>query len=242
MDLIHVTSNTLSCDFSGSSHCATNTLPCEDKSLLTTELLGHMSPGINECGNQSEIHEIITNEVSSSELTAIVDSSECLNDFSPGCSAEGLKYLAGYIAHKCKKYDRSLAIPSGQILAINSKEKTWIEVLSRGGLLISTDEWFKQIKKFEETFIEMHDEKPKNTIGKTFDSSKKKKKTPDNSTIPESPSAIPSSSSTPIQPSDPPACETPKKASDESHQSRPRRTIIPPSYLKDYVIQEEGML
>ncbi|CAL1283746.1 unnamed protein product [Larinioides sclopetarius] len=46
---------------------ATNTLPCEDKSLLTTELLLHMSLDINECGNQSEIHEIITNEVSSSE-------------------------------------------------------------------------------------------------------------------------------------------------------------------------------
>ncbi|CAL1289907.1 unnamed protein product [Larinioides sclopetarius] len=100
---------------------ATNTLPCEDKSLLTTELLLHMSPDINKCGNQSEIHEIITNEVSSSELTAIVDSSECLNDFSPDCSAEGLKYLAGYIAHKCRKYDRSLAIPSGQSLAISSK-------------------------------------------------------------------------------------------------------------------------
>ncbi|CAL1289415.1 unnamed protein product [Larinioides sclopetarius] len=34
---------------------ATNTLPCEDKSLLTTELLEHMSPDLNECGNQSEI-------------------------------------------------------------------------------------------------------------------------------------------------------------------------------------------
>ncbi|CAL1279806.1 unnamed protein product [Larinioides sclopetarius] len=102
---------------------ATNTLPCEETSLLTTELLLHMSPDINECGNQSEIHEIITNEVSSSELTAIVDSSECLNDFSPDCSAEGLNYLAGYIVHKCRKYDRSLAIPSGQSLAISSKEK-----------------------------------------------------------------------------------------------------------------------
>ncbi|CAL1281265.1 unnamed protein product [Larinioides sclopetarius] len=135
---------------------ATNTLPCEDKSLLTTELLVHMSPDLNECGNQSEIQEITTNEVSSSELTAIVDSSECLNDFSPDCSTEGLKYLAGYIAHKCRKYDRSLAIPSGRSLAISSKEKTWIEVLSRGGRLIPTDEWFEQIKKFEETFIEMH--------------------------------------------------------------------------------------
>ncbi|CAL1271011.1 unnamed protein product [Larinioides sclopetarius] len=43
--------------------------------------------------------------------------------------------------------------------------------------------------------------------------------TPDNSTIHASPSAIPSRSSTPIQPSDPLACETPKKASGESHQS-----------------------
>ncbi|CAL1261083.1 unnamed protein product [Larinioides sclopetarius] len=135
---------------------ATNTLPCEDKSVLTTELLVHMSPDLNECGNQSEIQEIITNEVSSSELTAIVDSSECLNVFSPDCCAEGLKYLAGYIAHKCRKYDRSLAIPSGQSLAISSKEKTWIEVLSRGGLLIPTDEWFEQIKKNEETYREMH--------------------------------------------------------------------------------------
>ncbi|CAL1278868.1 unnamed protein product [Larinioides sclopetarius] len=110
-----------------------------------------------EISQKSE--EIITNEVSSSELTVIVDSSECLNDFSPDCSAEGLKYLAGYIAHKYRKYDRSLAIPSGQSLAVSSKEKTWIEVLSRGGLLIPTDEWFEQIKKFEETFIEMHDKK-----------------------------------------------------------------------------------
>ncbi|CAL1267708.1 unnamed protein product [Larinioides sclopetarius] len=98
---------------------ATNTLPCEDKSLLTTELLVHMSADINEWGNQSEIHEIITNEVSSSELTAIVDSSECLNDFSPDCSVEGLKYLAGYVAHKCRNYDLSLAIPFGQSLTIS---------------------------------------------------------------------------------------------------------------------------
>ncbi|CAL1297439.1 unnamed protein product [Larinioides sclopetarius] len=116
-----------------------------------------MSSDLNECGNQS--NEIITNEVSSSELTAIVDSSECLNDFSPDCSAEGLKYLAGYIAHKCRKCDCSLAIPSGQSLAISSKEKTCIEVLSRRGLLIPTDEWFEQIKKFEETLIEMHAQK-----------------------------------------------------------------------------------
>ncbi|GBN47989.1 hypothetical protein AVEN_208459-1 [Araneus ventricosus] len=61
--------------------------------------------------------------------------------------------------------------------------------------------------------------------------------TQENSTIPVSSSAILSSSNTPIQPSDPPAeIETPQKASDESHQSRSRRTIIRPSYLKDCVM------
>ncbi|GBN23772.1 hypothetical protein AVEN_104384-1 [Araneus ventricosus] len=41
----------------------------------------------------------------------------------------------------------------------------------------------------------------------------------------------------PAQRSDPPAeIETPKKAPDESHQSRPRRTINRPSHLKDYVM------
>ncbi|GBN43132.1 hypothetical protein AVEN_48547-1 [Araneus ventricosus] len=61
--------------------------------------------------------------------------------------------------------------------------------------------------------------------------------TQDNSTIPAASSAIPSSSNTPIQPSDPPAeIETTKKAPDESHQFRPRRTINRPSYLKDYVM------
>ncbi|GBL59146.1 hypothetical protein AVEN_255902-1 [Araneus ventricosus] len=73
-----------------------NTSPCEDKSLLTNELLVHMSPDFSEPGKQSEIQEIIANEFSSDELTAIVDSSECSNDFSPDCSTEGLKYLAGY--------------------------------------------------------------------------------------------------------------------------------------------------
>ncbi|GBN92849.1 hypothetical protein AVEN_98444-1 [Araneus ventricosus] len=61
--------------------------------------------------------------------------------------------------------------------------------------------------------------------------------TQENSTIPASSSAIPSSSNTPIQASDHPAeIETPKKASDKSHQSRPRRTVNRPSYLKDYVM------
>ncbi|GBN31008.1 hypothetical protein AVEN_51059-1 [Araneus ventricosus] len=61
--------------------------------------------------------------------------------------------------------------------------------------------------------------------------------TQENSIIPAASSALPSSSNTPIQPSDPPAeIETPKKAPDESHQSRPRRTINRPSYLKDYVM------
>ncbi|GBM95582.1 hypothetical protein AVEN_207043-1 [Araneus ventricosus] len=117
-----------------------NTSPCEDKSLLRNELLVHMSPDFSDPGNQSEIQEIITNEFSSDELTAIVDSLECSNDFSPDCSTEGLKYLAGYIAHRCRKYDLSLVIPSGQSLTIRSHEKTWIEVLSKGGLLITTDE------------------------------------------------------------------------------------------------------
>ncbi|GBO46544.1 hypothetical protein AVEN_35004-1 [Araneus ventricosus] len=46
--------------------------------------------------------------------------------------------------------------------------------------------------------------------------------TQENSTIPVSSSAIPSSSNTPIQPSDPPAeIETSKKAPDESHLDEP---------------------
>ncbi|GBO10557.1 hypothetical protein AVEN_190260-1 [Araneus ventricosus] len=61
--------------------------------------------------------------------------------------------------------------------------------------------------------------------------------TQENSTTPVSSSAIPSSSNTPIQRSYPPdEIETPKKAPDESHQSRPRRTINRPSHLKDYVM------
>ncbi|GBM98517.1 hypothetical protein AVEN_238371-1 [Araneus ventricosus] len=59
---------------------------CEDKSLLTNELLVHMSPDFSEPGNQSQIQEIIANEFSSDELTAIVDSPECSNDSSPDCS------------------------------------------------------------------------------------------------------------------------------------------------------------
>ncbi|GBL75626.1 hypothetical protein AVEN_154943-1 [Araneus ventricosus] len=115
-----------------------------------------MCPDFTKPRNESKIQEIIRNEVSYDERTAIVDSSEYSNDFSPDCSAEGLKDLAGYIAHRCRKYDRSLAITSGQILVISSHEKTWIEVLSKRGLLVPTDEWCEQIKKIEQTFLEMH--------------------------------------------------------------------------------------
>jgi hypothetical protein len=79
------------------------------------------------------------------------------------CNMEALKYVAGFIAFKLKKDFPELGIPS--YLATSAEVSLevcncpWIEMLSRGGLLIPTKFWFNLVMQFEEDFLAFHGER-----------------------------------------------------------------------------------
>lgn len=75
------------------------------------------------------------------------------------CSAEGFRYLAGYIARRAAKYDNTLGTPSKELLCPPQSllsEHGWIEFLSRGGLLVPSDRWMRQISEFELLFNQVN--------------------------------------------------------------------------------------
>lgn len=78
----------------------------------------------------------------------------------PDCFVEGFRFLAGYIAYRARKYNYSLGPPTGQMLSIPSTTPAtnigWIEKLSRGGLLVPSNEWMDKLKQFELMFNEFH--------------------------------------------------------------------------------------
>ncbi len=69
------------------------------------------------------------------------------------CSAEGQKYLAGFIAHKLKSKHPELAEDG----ALDPKvDCPWIDVLSYGGLTRPSTSWLEQFQRFEGEFYNMH--------------------------------------------------------------------------------------
>uniref|UniRef100_T1IQE0 Transposable element P transposase n=1 Tax=Strigamia maritima TaxID=126957 RepID=T1IQE0_STRMM len=83
------------------------------------------------------------------------------NDFD--CGEEALKFIAGFIAFKCHKWDKTLGTPTGQLEISKIDKQKWIQILSKGGLRVPSPEWLATIKDFEVNCADFHG----NNIAKT---------------------------------------------------------------------------
>ena len=71
------------------------------------------------------------------------------------CEHEGLKYVAGYVAHSFLLENPELGQKSCEIPAFKSTAP-WITALSRGGLVVPSEQFMKQIYEMEKVFVSIH--------------------------------------------------------------------------------------
>ena len=72
-------------------------------------------------------------------------------------SREGLAYVAGYLAYKCRSIDCSLGTMSSQCTPGQAGPSCgWLERLSRGGLYVPSQQWLEQVVAFDVVFCTMH--------------------------------------------------------------------------------------
>lgn len=84
------------------------------------------------------------------------------------CSAEGLAYIAGFIAHNFLDSHPELGQKTSEFDFIAHNETSpWISQLSRGGLIKPSEDFLKNVFKFEEIFKEFHEEGISDTKGVT---------------------------------------------------------------------------
>jgi hypothetical protein len=72
------------------------------------------------------------------------------------CSLEGLKYVAGYLAHKLRVKYPELGSRTSEQYAFAQATAPWISTLSRGGLTVPSVQFMENILAFEELFKEIH--------------------------------------------------------------------------------------
>ena len=63
-----------------------------------------------------------------------------------------LAFIAGFVAHKCRDVDRSLGEPSSTAKPDPSVPVGWLQLLSRGGLLVPSEKWLGTVLAFEVIF------------------------------------------------------------------------------------------
>ncbi|XP_035204443.1 uncharacterized protein LOC118179377 [Stegodyphus dumicola] len=148
MRLLLLTNNSYQISLSNTSSVAPDE---EEDAYITSNFFGNILPDMTEAlkmlDGETEMRDIVFDN---SRLTL---ASEPAAD----CSVEGFRYLAGYIAYRGRKYDHSLGTPTEQLLHLPSDEHVgWIETLSRGGLLVPSEEWLKKISQFEVVFVSEH--------------------------------------------------------------------------------------
>ena len=72
------------------------------------------------------------------------------------CSQEGLKYLAGFLAHKFRLKYPELGCKTKDVSNLAQNNSPWISALSRGGLTLPSDHFLNQVRQFEEVFRDIH--------------------------------------------------------------------------------------
>lgn len=120
-------------------------------SHLFEGILPDMSEALEMVDGERELQDINFSLQSVREESAVQEG--------PDCSAEGFRYLAGYIAYRGKKYDDTLGTPTSDILSApvtDTERFGWVEVLSRGGLTVPTDDWLRKVSQFELIFNEFN--------------------------------------------------------------------------------------
>src|SRR6218665_829819 len=71
-------------------------------------------------------------------------------------SADALHYLAGYVAFKLKRQHPDLGQVYSQISSVPVTCRMWLPCLSRGGLRIPSDGWFRAVEQLENDFRAQH--------------------------------------------------------------------------------------
>lgn len=81
--------------------------------------------------------------------------STCTNE---DVTHDALKYLAGYIAFKCKNIDGCLGIVTEKLQPDTklSTGQDWISIISKGGLTSPSPEWLAALMEFEIIFASFH--------------------------------------------------------------------------------------
>ena len=64
--------------------------------------------------------------------------------------------MAGYLAHKFRQKYPELGCKTREASNQGQSSSTWISALSRGGLTLPSDNFFKQVRLFEEVFKDIH--------------------------------------------------------------------------------------
>jgi hypothetical protein len=72
------------------------------------------------------------------------------------CSAEGLKYVAGYLAHNLRTKFPQFGEKTGAISFDRTVQAPWIHALSRGGLTVPSENFLGIVKSFDCIFKEIH--------------------------------------------------------------------------------------
>jgi len=72
------------------------------------------------------------------------------------CENEGIKYVAGYVAHFFLKDHPELGQRSAEIPVLKKNTAPWISVLSRGGLVVPSENFMSQIYEMEKVFRLIH--------------------------------------------------------------------------------------
>lgn len=72
------------------------------------------------------------------------------------CSEEGLKYIAGFLAHKFRQKYPELGCKTCESPNSGVSSSAWISSLSRGGLTLPSENFMKQILVFESIFKDIH--------------------------------------------------------------------------------------
>lgn len=133
------------CDPSTSEKSAEN----EDDlmSFVTSELCVDVVEG-------STSSEKIDDPEETSELLAMEDLSHDAE--SEDVNHDAIKYIAGYLANKCRSIDKSLGVRGEKCTFSQEVTQDWIAIISKGGLTRPTEDWTQKVMQFEVLFGNFH--------------------------------------------------------------------------------------
>jgi hypothetical protein len=153
--LLVIGANTLGCQKS------VNVQQTEDNDYISANFLGgalDLAALPPACQYSHEL-SLNLNDLQSTSRTEL----EGLTSF----ASEGLKYIAGYVAFRLRSSQPQLGIKLVSSTSYSGVKPSWIEWLSRGGLMMPTDEWLQQAQQLEAEFQTFHGSSIRKSYGVT---------------------------------------------------------------------------